>query len=166
MTSCTSNVNNLATAGTCATATGIVNASLVKREPLGTTTVPCQVAEVSTSLHATTTAVKIEPMPPKSENGTRVLPCIPSFYRQNSIEIAQRRPVVTLASLGGKKSKYREDAASLPRRRRRLILSTRTLKRLTRVPVRRKPESGEKTFFFKAINLGNIIYESPSQGHE
>ncbi|XP_015116479.1 uncharacterized protein LOC107040773 isoform X2 [Diachasma alloeum] len=41
--------------------------NLVKREPL--TTVPCQVAEVSTSLHATTTAVKIEPLPTKSENG-------------------------------------------------------------------------------------------------
>lgn len=41
---------------------------LVKREPLAS--VPCQVAEVSTSLHATTTAVKIEPMPPKSENST------------------------------------------------------------------------------------------------
>lgn len=41
--------------------------SLVKREPM--TSVPCQVAEVSTSLHATTTAVKIEPVPPKSENG-------------------------------------------------------------------------------------------------
>ncbi|XP_046744501.1 uncharacterized protein LOC124410294 isoform X2 [Diprion similis] len=41
--------------------------TLVKREPI--TSVPCQVAEVSTSLHATTTAVKIEPLPPKSENG-------------------------------------------------------------------------------------------------
>lgn len=39
----------------------------VKREPLAS--VPCQVAEVSTSLHATTTSVKIEPVPPKSENG-------------------------------------------------------------------------------------------------
>ncbi|XP_046425397.1 uncharacterized protein LOC124182332 isoform X1 [Neodiprion fabricii] len=42
-------------------------ATLVKREPI--TSVPCQVAEVSTSLHATATAVKIEPLPPKSENG-------------------------------------------------------------------------------------------------
>ncbi|XP_044585672.1 uncharacterized protein LOC123265818 [Cotesia glomerata] len=41
--------------------------NLIKREPLAA--VPCQVAEVSTSLHATTTAVKIEPLPPKSENG-------------------------------------------------------------------------------------------------
>lgn len=41
--------------------------NLVKREPLAS--VPCQVAEVSTSLHATTTSVKIEPVPPKSENG-------------------------------------------------------------------------------------------------
>ncbi|XP_043290025.1 uncharacterized protein wge isoform X4 [Venturia canescens] len=64
MTLCTSNSNNIVT-GT--TTTGVVNASLVKREPM--TTVPCQVAEVSTSLHATTTAVKIEPMPTKSENG-------------------------------------------------------------------------------------------------
>lgn len=39
----------------------------MKREPLAS--VPCQVAEVSTSLHATTTSVKIEPVPPKSENG-------------------------------------------------------------------------------------------------
>ncbi|XP_020288061.1 uncharacterized protein LOC109856804, partial [Pseudomyrmex gracilis] len=44
------------------------NAGLtVKREPLAS--VPCQVAEVSTSLHATATSVKIEPVPPKSENG-------------------------------------------------------------------------------------------------
>lgn len=43
------------------------NNSLVKREPLAS--VPCQVAEVSTSLHATSTSVKIEPVPPKSENG-------------------------------------------------------------------------------------------------
>ncbi|XP_023289238.1 uncharacterized protein LOC111674148, partial [Orussus abietinus] len=42
------------------------NGSVVKREPIAS--VPCQVAEVSTSLHATTTAVKIEPVPPKSEN--------------------------------------------------------------------------------------------------
>ncbi|XP_071556441.1 uncharacterized protein Wge isoform X2 [Temnothorax nylanderi] len=42
----------------------------VKREPLAS--VPCQVAEVSTSLHATTTSVKIEPVPPKSENGIAV----------------------------------------------------------------------------------------------
>ncbi|XP_036150363.1 uncharacterized protein LOC105840034 isoform X3 [Monomorium pharaonis] len=41
----------------------------VKREPLAS--VPCQVAEVSTSLHATTTSVKIEPVP-KSENGIAV----------------------------------------------------------------------------------------------
>lgn len=41
--------------------------NLVKREPLAS--VPCQVAEVSTSLHATTTSVKIEPAPLKSENG-------------------------------------------------------------------------------------------------
>lgn len=45
-------------------------ASLVKREPLAS--VPCQVAEVSTSLHATTTSVKIEPVPPKSENGKSI----------------------------------------------------------------------------------------------
>lgn len=43
------------------------NGLTVKREPLAS--VPCQVAEVSTSLHATTTSVKIEPVPPKSENG-------------------------------------------------------------------------------------------------
>ncbi|KAK1119034.1 hypothetical protein K0M31_013806 [Melipona bicolor] len=43
------------------------SSNLVKREPLAS--VPCQVAEVSTSLHATTTSVKIEPVPPKSENG-------------------------------------------------------------------------------------------------
>lgn len=42
----------------------------VKREPLAS--VPCQVAEVSTSLHATTTSVKIEPVPPKSENGKSI----------------------------------------------------------------------------------------------
>ncbi|KAF7995937.1 hypothetical protein HCN44_007044 [Aphidius gifuensis] len=42
--------------------------SIIKREPL-TTTVPCQVAEVSTSLHATTTEVKIEPLTQKTENG-------------------------------------------------------------------------------------------------
>ncbi|XP_039314883.1 uncharacterized protein LOC105204830 isoform X6 [Solenopsis invicta] len=42
----------------------------VKREPLAS--VPCQVAEVSTSLHATTTSVKIEPVPHKSENGIAV----------------------------------------------------------------------------------------------
>lgn len=55
---------------------GVTNSSAsltVKREPLAS--VPCQVAEVSTSLHATTTSVKIEPVPPKSENGksTKVL---------------------------------------------------------------------------------------------
>jgi len=43
----------------------------VKREPLAS--VPCQVAEVSTSLHATTTSVKIEPVPPKSENGESIV---------------------------------------------------------------------------------------------
>jgi len=41
----------------------------VKREPFFRASVPCQVAEVSASLHATTTSVKIEPVPPKSENG-------------------------------------------------------------------------------------------------
>ncbi|XP_034941429.1 uncharacterized protein wge isoform X2 [Chelonus insularis] len=54
--SCANALNNASTA-----------TNLVKREPLAA--VPCQVAEVSTSLHATTTAVKIEPLPPKSENG-------------------------------------------------------------------------------------------------
>ncbi|KAL0131790.1 hypothetical protein PUN28_002974 [Cardiocondyla obscurior] len=50
---------------------GSGSASLtVKREPMAS--VPCQVAEVSTSLHATTTSVKIEPVPPKSENGIAV----------------------------------------------------------------------------------------------
>ncbi|XP_011866393.1 PREDICTED: uncharacterized protein LOC105561220 isoform X3 [Vollenhovia emeryi] len=52
---------------------GLSNSSAsltVKREPLAS--VPCQVAEVSTSLHATTTSVKIEPVPPKTENGIAV----------------------------------------------------------------------------------------------
>ena len=47
------------------------SSNLVKREPLAS--VPCQVAEVSTSLHATTTSVKIEPVPPKSENGESII---------------------------------------------------------------------------------------------
>lgn len=60
--------------------------NLVKREPLAS--VPCQVAEVSTSLHATTTSVKIEPVPPKSENGkfsvsidTYIHTCIHTYMR-------------------------------------------------------------------------------------
>lgn len=51
----------------------------VKREPLAS--VPCQVAEVSTSLHATTTSVKIEPVPPKSENGK----CLSCLCRKESV---------------------------------------------------------------------------------
>ncbi|XP_012235358.2 platelet binding protein GspB isoform X1 [Linepithema humile] len=57
----------------------------VKREPLAS--VPCQVAEVSTSLHATTTSVKIEPVPPKSENGIAV----PNVGKAVGIAVARQR---------------------------------------------------------------------------
>lgn len=67
--------------------------SLVKREPLAS--VPCQVAEVSTSLHATTTSVKIEPMPPKSENGNAP---ISSVERKKSIVLGAPKSRRSLAN--------------------------------------------------------------------
>lgn len=60
----------------------------VKREPLAS--VPCQVAEVSTSLHATTTSVKIEPVPPKSENGK----CFFFLERKKSRSFVRRAMVL------------------------------------------------------------------------
>lgn len=57
------------------------NVALIKKEPLTTSAVPCQVAEVSTSLHATTTAVKIEPLPAKTEHGMWLMIFLLYYFR-------------------------------------------------------------------------------------
>lgn len=71
-----------------------LNNGIVKRELL--TSVPCQVAEVSTSLH-TNTAVKIEPVLPKSENGESLLLLISiDFSTRIRGKMALKRCVVSV----------------------------------------------------------------------